>query len=173
MKDWKGIMTVQELLHISGDGSVLHREQNIKNMIHVVGEEYILRVLFSSLSKPENYYVGLDNRSSLLPSSTIAALTGEPTNINGYERQAIPSDNFQVESLSGLMQARSPTLVFRATGGSWGPVKNMFIATALGTDSNTSTLISSVVLSREITVNDGEIITVRMSMSLSNCSSCG
>lgn len=169
MKDWHGIMTILELNHISDNGATLYRETNVKNIIHKVGEEYVLGVLFSSKTKPENYYVGLDSRSSLNSVSDIGAVIEyEPSITNAYERQAVASNSFQVQEVSGVMQARTPTLVFKATGGSWGPIKNIFIATARGTDPNTCTLISSAGLSREITVASGEIITMRMAMSLSN-----
>jgi len=168
MKTWHGIMKILEVKHLSSDGKAIYEEQNIKNMIHKVGEEYLLKVLFSSTVKPQNYYVGLDNRIALEKNHQIFdAGLYEPTS-NGYERQAVDSSSFQVQEITGTIQARTPTLAFRATSGSW-TVKNIFIATALLSNNANSVLISSASLSREITVSSGEIVTMRMAMALSDC----
>jgi len=170
MKSWHGILKVLEFSHFSKNGSLLHREENIHNTIHSAGEELILKILFSGQQVPENYYVGLDFRSSIEKSQSIGDISGwEPTS-NAYSRQAVGSNNFSIiTSSSGYKQASSPSLLFRATGGSWGPVRNIFLTTALGFGTN-SVLISSVPLSAPITVADGEIVTMRMAMALA--SSC-
>lgn len=169
MEKWNGIMKVLEIEHIGTDGSVLHREGNLFNIIHAQGEDLILKMLFSGQSVPENYYVGLDFRSILERSQTISDLFGWEPTANAYARQAVKSDNFSVVTISsGTRQANSPTLLFRASGGSWGPVRNIFLSTALGYGTN-SVLVSSVPLSTSITVADGEIVTMRMAMALSSC----
>jgi len=168
MKKWNGILKILEISHLSKDGSILHREEDLKNTIHSVGEELILKILFAGQSVPANYYVGLDFRSSISKSQSIGDLFGwEPTS-NSYSRQAVPSSNFSIVTTTSGRQANSPSLMFRASGGSWGPVRNIFLTTALGFGAN-SVLISSVPLSTSITVSDGEIVTMRMGMALSGC----
>lgn len=167
METWNGIMKVLELEHIGSDGRVLHRESNLKNIIHGKGEELILSILFSGGSVPENYYVGLDFRSSLEKSQTISGVFGWEPMSYAYARQTVPSSNFSLTNTHSGLQANSPTLLFRASGGSWGPVRNIFLCTALGYGTN-SVLVSSVPLSTSITVADGEIVTMRMAMALSS-----
>jgi hypothetical protein len=167
MENWNGIMKLLELEHIGKDGSVLHRETDLKNIIHSQGEDLILKILFSGGALPEKYYIGLDSRSSLDKSQSMSDIFGLEPNSNAYVRQSVKSDNFSVVNVAaGYKQANSPTLLFKATGGPWGPVKNMFLTTGLGYG---TTLISSVTLSTSITVADGEIITMRMAMALSSC----
>lgn len=169
MANWNGIMKVLELEHLASDGSLLHRETDLKNIIHSKGEELILKILFSGQAVPAKYYIGLDSRSSLDKSQSITDLSGLEPSSNSYARQSVDSNNFSVVTVSaGYRQANSPTLLFKAVGGSWGPVRNMFLTTGLGYGSGL-TLISSVPLSSNINVSDGETITMRMAMALSSC----
>lgn len=166
MKPWHGIMTVLELEHLDAGGKTLYREENIKNMLHYAGEEFILKVLFGGTPLPANYYAGLDARTSLDANTTISALYGPEPASNAYERQKIQSSNFAVSLTATGRKATSPAVLFKAIGGSWGPVKNIFLSTGLGYSSGV-VLISSASLSRTITVADGQIITLKMAMSLS------
>lgn len=166
---WNGILKILELEHCSKEGKILHREENLKNVMHLQGEELILGILFSGQTTPDKYYIGLDGRGSTDRSQTISDIFGLEPLSAAYSRQAVESDNFSVVTVSGgRIQANSPTLLFKAVGGSWGPVRNMFLTTGLGYGAN-SILISSVSLSNDITVVDGEIITMRMAMALSSC----
>lgn len=168
MSNWNGIMKVLELEHLAPDGSLIQRMTDLKNIIHSGGEDLILNILFAGQPVPEKYYIGLDSRSSLEKTQTISDLSGLEPNSNAYARIPVESDNFSVVSVvAGYRQANSPTLAFKATGGSWGPVSSMFLTTGLGYTS--PILISSVPLSASITVSDGEIITMRMAMALSSC----
>jgi hypothetical protein len=169
MDKWNGIMKVISFEHLSKNGEILHKEENLLNILHYEGEELILKILFSGEVVPSNYYIGLDSRTSLQASSGIGSVYGYEPIANAYTRQAVQSSSFSVITTnSGNRQAKSPTLLFRAIGGSWGPVRNIFLANGLGY-SNQVALISSTSLSRNITVEDGEIITMRMGMALSNC----
>jgi hypothetical protein len=170
MKIWTGIMQVLEINHFDNNKKLLYQEKNIKNMIHYAGEEFILKILFAGESVPSRYYIGLDSRSSLNISSQISDVFGLEPNQYSYERQQVESNGFSISVAgSGHRRADSPTLIFRAIGGSWGPVRNVFLATNLGYNPASSILISSATLSRNITVSDGEIITMKMGMALSSC----
>ena len=169
MTEWHGIMKVDEFRHETSDGRLLYLETGLKNIMHLGGESFILKVLFGGGSVPENYYIGLDSRSSLDRLSGIESIQYFEPNINSYSRQSVSSAGFSImPSQTGGRQANSPTVLFRASGGSWGPVRNIFMTTGLGYGSSAS-LISSISLSRYTTVQDGEIITMRMSMALSGC----
>jgi hypothetical protein len=168
MKKWNGIMRIVELVHKSSTGSVLRTERNILNTMHVLGEDYILRVLFAGGEIPNQYYLGLDSRSSISASDTIANLEGLEPDAGGYERQAIQSDNFDVTSAPTGNQANSPTVLFTSTTESWGPVRNIFMSTGVDYGSGTI-LISSANIGQNLVVSPGETIFIRMAMSLSGC----
>lgn len=169
MKNWQGIMKILEVKHINKNGRILYEEQNIKNILHISGEDFILNSLFAGRKLPDNYYLGLDSRSSLSFTDTTSGLYGKEPSSNGYGRQSILSNNFSIIDLNnGHKQANSPTVLFKAINGSWGPVKNIFLSTGFGYDDRV-VLISSASLSNTISVSDGEIVTMKMGMLLSNC----
>jgi len=169
MKDWHGIMKVLEIRHLSKDGETIYEENDVKNILHYAGEEMILKILFAGSPVPSSYYIGLDSRSSFDPSLGIGSLFGfEPTD-NAYERQSVQPNGFDVVATgSGHRQANSPVILFKAAGGAWGPVKNIFLTTNVGYGTS-NILISSAPLSKTITVQDGETITMKMGMALSSC----
>jgi len=125
------------------------------NMLHDEGEQFFCQVLFTEeASVPDAYYLGLDNRTSLAESDTLASLSGEPSG-NGYSRQAVNSDatDFTISQESGDYQAKTKTVTFTASGGSIGPVTKMFMATSAD---ETGKLIAGRALSQERTLADGE-----------------
>lgn len=164
---WNGLMKILEIKHISKKKEIVYQEFDIKNILHKSGEEFILKTLFDDFDKTQTYYIGLDNRSSLSAIDTLnTAYLLEP-NQNSYERQTATIEEFSINTnSSGNIQANSPAISFRAIGGTWGPVKNIFLANSLG---SSGYLISSASLSQSLTVEDGEIITMRMSFSLKDC----
>lgn len=169
MKKWHGLMKILDISHHDKNGNIIYKEENIHNILHRTGEELILSILFSGLTVPENYYIGLDSRSSLSASDSIGSIMGYEPNENSYSRQEVANDSFSIiVNSSSSRQANSPTILFKAVGGSWGPVRNIFLTTNLGYGTN-SKLISSAALSQPITLQDGEIVTLRMGMMLSGC----
>lgn len=164
---WNGLMKILEINHISNKKEVLFSQNNIKNTLHSSGEEFILKILFDDLQKNEEYHIGLDNRSSLNYSDSLTTAYILEPNSNSYERQTCSIDEFSISTATGgHLQSNSPLISFKAIGGEWGPVKNIFIATSLG---NSGYLISSASLSKTLTVKDGEIVTMKMSFSLRDC----
>lgn len=172
MKNWHGIMKIDEIIHKNNDGNILYKEENIYNILHNQGEERILSAVFIGGSAnnsfiPANYYLGLDNRATVSVSQTLASLSGEPYG-NGYSRQpASSTTGFTITNDGTTCQARSNIIIFAATSGSWGPVINLFLTDASsGTSGN---LYSTAVLSSPIILSAGETISVRFSLALKNC----
>lgn len=169
---WYGLMKVLEIEHLDVDGKLLWKDSNIKNLLHAGGEEFILDVMFTgNATIPTNYYLGMDNRSSLARNDTMSTVSStEPTSVNGYVRASVPSSgSFSVSEVDEtVFEAESPILSFSATGGSWGPVGNLFLTNA---SDFSGVLISSVLLSSPTTVTDGQTINVRIAMGLRDCPS--
>lgn len=169
---WQGIMKILEIQHWR-DGRVIWEQKNVKNLLHLEGEEYILRAAFTGGKTsdviPERYYLGLDNREVVNAEDTMDFLITEPTG-NGYTRQDILSaGDFTVskDENSGHYRAISPIVAFQASGGTWGPVQNLFLT---DTADSTGYLISTAKLDTIITVSDGDSVTMRISLQLKDCS---
>lgn len=172
-KDWHGILRLDEFVIKRGE-EILFKTGNIYNILHTQGEAQILSALFlggavSNAYIPTNYYLGLDARTSLSVSDTLLSLVAEPTT-GGYNRQPVSSTTgFSIVTEGSTVLAKSGVLAFSATGANWGPVSNMFLTNvANGTG---GILYSSISLgaSGGVTVNNGESVSMRFSMALSNC----
>lgn len=167
----KHLIGIDYIQHLSCEHKILWEQKNILNMLHNDGEEFVLRSIFlggktNNAYIPNYYYFGLDNRVSLAASDIMTSLVSEPTT-SGYTRVAVAStSNFTLGTNETNTQISSPIVTFRAVGGSWGPVKNLFLTDA---SDNTGYLISSVALASSVTLNDGESINLRMSITLKDC----
>lgn len=151
--------------HRDRNGRVLWEGLAMPNLLHDEGEQYILQTSFSEeQTVPVNFFIGLDARVALAEADNLAALSGEPST-NGYAREAVPSTNvgFVVTQDAGDYQAKSQTVTFNATGGAWGPVDNMFLATS---SDATGKLIASVALSAQRTLQDGDSLDVDITIKL-------
>ena len=170
-KNWHGLLEVLEVKHIRNN-QVIWQNFNLHNILHTQGEEFILKALFSNLiTKPTYYYFGLDNRDNILLDDTLLSLNGEPQ-VHNYSRQAANStDDWTFALIDGSMQARSLILTFGAYGGSWGPIRNLFLTTQIQEDpEEDGYLISSIYLGNSsITVTSGDSISLRMAVKLRNC----
>lgn len=172
--NWRGLVKVLEFTHLDVDGSIISQKKNLYNLIHSDGDEYMLRALFdggpTNTYIPQFYYFGLDNRNTPDEGDnmlTILSFGGEPTT-NGYVRAlAGSSSSFSFTVESDINYAVSPIISFTATSGSWGPVKNLFLTTEIDYDGY---LISSTPLGSSTTVEAGQIINMRLSLSLRDCS---
>lgn len=162
------LVRVLEIVHRDASGVAIREVRDILNLVHSAGEEFMLGALFAGESIPSLYYFGLDSRSALASGDDMGDIDGKEPSANGYERQSVSSSEFALAlTPSGSWQASGPTVLFRATGGSWGPVRNIFLCTGLGY--TTPTLISSVAIGQDLTVMNGETVTMRMALSLSGC----
>lgn len=163
-KDWHGLVKILEIQHVR-DGKVIWEDKNLYNTLHVGGELFILTCCFDNdgTFPPAQYYFGLDNRATITTDDLISDVTDEPT-ANGYLRAAVNSaGQFSVDLANGVYRATSQIVTFSASGGSWGPVKNLFMAT---TSNDDGILIASSPLSASITVASGDSINMRMALAL-------
>lgn len=158
------LIKILKIEHLSKNGDVLWQNSHLLNVIHKQGCEFMSKALFNSSSVPipDIYYFGLDNRSSISFDDTMTTIadSDEPV-FNGYARQtADPSgSDFNVFFADGFYQAESPIISFFASNGSWGPVNNLFLTNENGYGGY---LISSVPLEQSLTMNDGELINLKM-----------
>ncbi len=160
--NWHGLMKVLELKYVK-DGVVVWEKRNLLNTFHYGGEQKILEYVFAGGSVPDNFYIGLDDRTSLSESDTLNSLIGEPTG-GGYVRQAVSSESFTVEQVNGIFQASSPVVTFSASsGGSLGPVNNIFLADSTG---GTGTLFASVDMDQAVSLADWVTVLMRFGMAL-------
>lgn len=173
--NWRGILKILEIQHLDVKKNVIWEAKNLRNTLHKEGEAFLLNAVFaggrtSNLFIPNNYYFGLDNRSSISANDTMSTIANgsfEPST-GGYSRQAIASISAFTVALTNLgpgsyYQATGPIITFTASGSSWGPVKNLFLTTAIN---NGGSLLCSVALAEAITVNSGQSISMRMGISL-------
>lgn len=161
----KHLLTILEIDHVR-DGKVIWREENLKNVLHTQGEEYMLTALFKTtlLTVPTFYYLGLDNRTTPTAADAMpSSIQGEPTT-NGYSRQAVSSaSGFTIEEVDGITRATSLVVSFTASGGSWGPVSNLFLTDKIN---NTGYLIATAPLGTARTLQNGDFITMRFALAL-------
>ncbi len=167
---WNGILTIIDIQKWDVSGKLVWEQKNIKNLLHQDGEEFLLRAAFTggqvSTIIPEDYFLGLDNRSVITVEDTMDDLLGEPSS-GGYERQAISSSgDFSINFEDSHFVATSPIVAFRATTGDWGPIKNLFLTTA---DDSSGYLISTAVLDSVVSLSAGESVTMRIGMRLREC----
>jgi hypothetical protein len=176
-KQWHGLVKILEIQHIR-NGKVIWEDKNLYNTLHIGGEAYILSCVFSnpnnSSMPPQNYYFGLDNRTSISVDDLITDLADEPSG-GGYLRQPVspiaksPAINqpftseFAIEDSNGIYRAISKIVTFNASGTGWGPVNNLFLATSID---NTGILISSNKLTSQLILVDGDAVNMRMGLSL-------
>src|SRR4051812_4705254 len=105
--DWRGLIKIVEVVHRSRTGEGLWKANNLRNMLHSGGEQFMLNALFvggksSNAYIPTNYYFGLDNRTSLSALDEMGDIVSEP-NVFGYSRQSVSSLNtFQVALAAGI-----------------------------------------------------------------------
>lgn len=164
------LLRVDWIKHIR-DGEVLWEEKNIDNVLHKRGEEFMLRALFTGGNDPnalipDDYFFGLDNRSTVQADDDFVNILGEP-NGSGYARQTVSSlGEITVAEENGVLRAITSIITFRAISGTWGPVQNLFFTDR---GDNNGFLIASVAATAAFNVIDGDSVTMRMSIGLTAC----
>jgi hypothetical protein len=162
------LLKIDSIEHVDSDGSILWSNKDVLNVLHLNGELFLLSLAFNTASEievPSSYYLGLDARDTIDIEDELTEITNEPTT-NGYTRQAVSSLNgFDVELNGNNFRAVSGVVTFSASGGTWGPVTNLFLSTS---STSSGYLISSVELGSSRTLLDGQSITMRFSLGLQN-----
>lgn len=166
-------MTVLEVSHKNQLGEVLFNKYNLKNTLHAEGEEYFLKTLFTdNIIIVPYYHIGLDTRSIISSEDSLSDVTQNESGLgvggNGYSRQQIAKDSFQIiQNSNGNYQANSPIIQFTCTVNSWS-AKNIFLCTAPQTTGFTGLkkLISSVPLGTTLVVSANETVSMRIGLSL-------
>lgn len=168
--NWNGLLKIEYANLTDKDNNIIFEWNNIKNILHKDGEEFILKSVFlggtSNIFIPSSYFLGLDSRVTINREDKLINLVSEPTG-NGYFRRSISSSNEFIfnESNLGVSQALTPIVTFSASGGSYSAT-NLFLCTSLD---NNGFLISSVKLKNPLTIDNGQSFNLRMSLSLRDC----
>lgn len=173
-KLWHGLLKIIEIEYLDKNKKILWRAENLLNTFHYEGENFILNAVFAggkidNLYIPENYYFGLDGRTTITAADTMSTIedSGNEPNINGYSRIAVSSYNeFETALVGDRYRAVGPILSYAATGGSYGPVRNLFLTNKID---NTGSLIASVPLTNPITLSNNQVINCRMALSFADC----
>ena len=140
----KSLVTINFIEHIRNN-KVIWRAENIKNIIHLEGREFLVKTAFSNNGSlvPDNYYLGLDARDDLIEEDNLNSLLDEPSG-SGYLRQSLSSSGtgFAITSTSGIYKALSNIVTFSASGSGCGTLS-----------STTSTLIFRLIASKSPMIN--------------------
>ena len=168
---WHGIVKILSIKHWK-DGRVVWENNNVTNLLHTQGEEFIVKALFTggktSTVIPDVYYIGLDDRETVALGDTMDSIFVEPIG-NGYSRQPIASSgDFTPVLQDNHWAAQSPLLVFNASvsGTGWGPVQNLFLTDDPALDGH---LISTAKIGKILSLGAGESVTLQLTMSLLDC----
>jgi hypothetical protein len=174
--------------HFDAEGNLLWQDDDFQpNVLHDEGELYILARVFRT--NQSNYtntinplYLGVDNRTSLSETDTLASLSGEPTT-GGYARKGVNTDGtttgsrpyFKLSQPSSYYQASLATTSDQDTNVSWTPnanwsnaVSKAFLCTHVSatTSGADQRLIASVALSASRQVNNGDTLTLTFTLGL-------
>lgn len=151
---WKGIFEIQ---HLDKFGNVLWKDE-AENALVDEGEQDVLDVYLRGAAAPTQFYLRLFNDTPV-ETDGLADLLSEAAG-NGYAAQLIERSATGWPTLAldaGDFQATSSQEQFAASGGSFGPVSHVVLATS---SDNTGKLISFAALSQSRTLADGESLTV-------------
>ena len=172
--NWSGILICDEFKHIRNE-KVIFEKYNLKNLLHIQGEEQLLIALFvggntSNNYIPSFYYLGLDNRPTISITDTYSTITGEPLTSTGYSRQSISSvSGFNIETSGTIVKAKTNLIGFTSTSSSWGPVKNLFLTNVPNGSITSGVLYSSIQIGSDVVLSIGDTISMKFSMALRNC----
>lgn len=176
----KGIHAEVNVFCYGREGTLKWKEENLHNIWHNEGELYMLYPFaktYSGYGAPvDTLYIGLDARETLAETDTLASLTGEPSG-SGYARVAkdatldgTSGNSWWVAEVDGAAyQAKTSTTTFTANGGDWAAVKNIFLCThaTATTSAQDQRLLSSVALSVDRTLYDGDSLVTEFTVKVS------
>ena len=165
---WNGLIKILSIRHVSENGRVLWEKRNLLNTFHAEGEQFVLETLFVNgnvtPSIPDNYYLGLDNRTSVSVNDDMDTIADYEVVGGGYVRNLLPCTDSTVGPVDGIYRATTPVFSFGASGVGF-TARNLFLTDQ---PDNTGYLISSVPLSNVVTLTAGESMYVNMVLALQN-----
>lgn len=151
--------------HRDRSGNIIWETAWIENSLADEGEQDILDIIYRASTAPTTFYTRLYNDTPV-DTDTLALLTGEASG-NGYGALTWNRNSTDFPTLAldaGDYQVSSVTKQYSASGGSWGPVTYMVLATvATGTAGK---IYNYFALSQSRTLADGEKLDVSMKMKL-------
>lgn len=169
------IMHIAEIIHYDINGKIKWGTKNLHNIVHDEGEIFLLSAAFATNAigygvPPTTLYLGLDNRSGLAETNTLASLIGEPID-NGYTRVGLRTDgtgasgqDFYITQPAAYYQAQSKIAHFECNTNDWATVSKLFLATS---SDNSGKLIASIALTAPRTLVVGDYIDIAMYIGMS------
>ena len=169
--------------HISKEGELLWRADNMPNIWCDEGELVMLTSLFAGsyanygttpLGK-WNLYVGLGTQAPA-EGNTLAQVTGEQSPAYGYARQPLvvyddgtAGKDWVITQPAAAYQAASKTITFTASGGAWSAVTCCFLCThpTATTSGQYTRLLCEIALSTSRTLQNGDSLQVSLVIGLS------
>jgi hypothetical protein len=132
--------------------------------LHQEGLKFLLEAAFSETQAvPANFYIGLCTDTSLAEDASLASKT--EVGGTGYARQTVASDGTDFTSATAgttdwKMTTKSVTFT---AGGTWTGAKTVFLASTVA---DTGKLIASAPLSTTRQLNNGDMLTVALEITL-------
>lgn len=171
------VLHISEIQHLDKEGNILWSDENLHNILHDEGEQYILSAAFATTMAgygppPSTLYIGLDTSTRSLGELDTLALVGENASANGYIRAGLSTagaglavDDFYIAQPAAYFQAQSKIIEWTAITANWTTVTKLFLCTA---DSGIAgKLICTVPLSTNRTLAVGDTIRCAMYIGLS------
>lgn len=158
------LTTIKWITHKDKNNNLLWKMKNVKNILHLEGQEYIIKSLFNSLIASQNYFCGLDSREEVNEEDTSQSLISEPFTNSSYSRFSLNSNSFLYSVYRNKPQVRTSLVKYSNTNLQPIIFKNTFIITP--PINGKEYLLSSNKLGGSKTINKGETVTFRLLFSL-------
>ena len=166
-KPWNGLVVLEELLVTEKDtNNIIYKKENIRNVLNYGGQSLILSCMFMGTTVPVEYYVGLDNRSTITANQTMADISGEPSG-NGYQRQPLVNGtNFEFVPAVTPPKVRSTTISFTGSGAGYSAT-DMFLCNV--NTGYSGLLISTISFGTTLYITAGNVVSMKFAMTLGSC----
>lgn len=170
------VLHIAKIEHRNKNGELLWSDENLVNLLHDEGEQYILSAAFATGmtgygAVPATLYLGLDTSARTLAETDTLALVTENIADNGYSRKPLSTagtgvvgQDFVIVQPATFYQAQSSIQQWACVNAAWTTITKLFLATSLD---NTGKLICSVPLSLSRTLAVGDTINAAIYIGLS------
>lgn len=161
-----GISGRYEFKHFDKNNNIIWHNI-VDNAISREGRRLTLLVMFRGTDEPATFFLRMYNDTPV-DTDSLADLTNEASG-NGYAPTEITRDGSGwplEENVSSLVRRlTSEEITFTATGGSWGPVTNVVLAT---TTDDSGWLVGWAALGASRTLKDGENLKITYAITLTS-----